>query len=172
VTISSTPLLRKVDAVTFNVPDLDAGLRSYVNELGHQLSWRNDEIGQAAVGLPDADTEIVLTTSHRYEPNWLVESAADAADAIERAGGAKLSPVSDIPVGRVAVVADRFGNVLVLVDLSKGRYITNSEGEVTDVTRAWPPECSARCGHDPVARDLGLYLETLRSRTIDSSGPC
>lgn len=139
MTASSSALLRKVDAVTFNVPDLDAGLRFYVNELGHELSWRNDEIGQAAVGLPDADTEIVLTTSHRYEPNWLVESAADAADAIERAGGAILSPVSDIPVGRVAVVADPFGNVLVLVDLSKGRYITNTEGDVTDIERTQPP---------------------------------
>jgi predicted enzyme related to lactoylglutathione lyase len=136
VTVASTPLLRKVDAVTFNVPDLDAGLGFYVKGLGHKLIWRNDAIGQAAVGLPDADTEIVLTTSHRYEPNWLVESAADAADAIERAGGAILSPVSEIPVGRVAVVADPFGNVLVLVDLSKGRYVADDEGEVTDVKRA------------------------------------
>jgi predicted enzyme related to lactoylglutathione lyase len=136
VTVSSTPLLRKVDAVTFNVPDLDAGLRFYVDVLGHKLNWRNDALGQAAVGLPDADTEIVLTTSHRYEPNWLVESAADAADAIERAGGAILSPASDIPVGRVAVVADPFGNVLVLIDLSKGRYVTGDDGEVIGVERA------------------------------------
>jgi predicted enzyme related to lactoylglutathione lyase len=136
VTVSSTPLLRKVDAVTFNVPDLDAGLRFYVDGLGHKLNWRNDALGQAAVGLPDADTEIVLTTSHRYEPNWLVESAADAADAIEQAGGAILSPASDIPVGRVAVVADPFGNVLVLIDLSKGRYVTGDDGEVIGVERA------------------------------------
>jgi len=129
------PLLRKVDAVTFNVPDVDAGLRFYVGELGHSLKWRNDEIGQAAVALPDAETEIVLTTRHGYEPNWLVESAVEAADAIERAGGVVLSPASDIPVGRVAVVQDPFGNVLVLVDLSKGRYVTNGEGEVTDVGR-------------------------------------
>ena len=87
------PLLRKVDAVTFNVPDLDKGLRFYVDGLGHKLQWRNDEIGQAAVGLPDVDTEIVLTTQHRYEPNWLVGSAPDAAEAIERAGGVILSGV-------------------------------------------------------------------------------
>jgi hypothetical protein len=31
------------------------------------------------------------------------------------------------------VVADAFDNVLVLVDLSKGRYTTDDEGHVTDV---------------------------------------
>ena len=30
----------------------------------------------------------------------------------------------DIPVGHAAVVVDPFGNILVLVDLSKGRYVT------------------------------------------------
>jgi hypothetical protein len=37
----------------------------------------------------------------------------------------------DIPVGRAAVVADPFGNVLVMLDLSKGRYLTDSTGQVT-----------------------------------------
>jgi catechol 2,3-dioxygenase-like lactoylglutathione lyase family enzyme len=97
------PLLRKVDAVTVPVPDLDAGLAFYAEVLGQPLRWRNDEIGQAAVGLPDGDTEIVLV------------------DAF------------DIPVGRVAVVADPFGNALVLVDLSKGRYVTDVAGAVVEV---------------------------------------
>lgn len=38
-----------------------------------------------------------------------------------------------IPVGRVAVVADPFDNVLVLIDLSKGRYATDEQGSVTAV---------------------------------------
>jgi hypothetical protein len=41
----------------------------------------------------------------------------------------------DIPVGRLAVVADPFGNILVLLDLSKGRYVTDTSGNVTRVTR-------------------------------------
>ena len=60
------PLLRKVDAVTFRVPDLDAGVRFYGEALGHQLRWRNDDVGQAGLALPESDTEIVLTTEHRY----------------------------------------------------------------------------------------------------------
>lgn len=39
----------------------------------------------------------------------------------------------DIPVGRVAVVADPFSNVLVLIDLSNGRYTTDDAGNVTFV---------------------------------------
>ncbi len=127
------PLLRKVDAVTFRVPDLDAGIAFYVDRLGHPLRWRNDEIGAAAVALPESDTEMVLTTQHGYEPNWLVDSADDAAESVEAAGGRVLAPPFDIPVGRVAVVADPFDNVLVLIDLSKGRYVTDEHGTVTTV---------------------------------------
>ena len=125
-------LLRKVDAVTFKVPDLDAGLAFYTGILGHTLNWRNDEIGQAGISLPESDTEIVLTTEHGYEPNWLVDSADTAATEIVEAGGTLLAEPVDIPVGRVAVVSDPFGNILVLVDLTKGRYETN-DGYVTGI---------------------------------------
>jgi hypothetical protein len=40
----------------------------------------------------------------------------------------------DLPVGRVAVVADPFGNILVLLDLSQGHYVTDTMGNVTAVT--------------------------------------
>ena len=128
------PLLRKVDAVTFHVPDLDAGLAFYVEKLRHELLWRNDAAGQAGVALPDGDTEIVLSTEQGYEPNWLVASADAAAQAVETAGGRVLAPPFDIPVGRVAVVADPFDNVLVLVDLSKGRY-PSTAGDRSDLPR-------------------------------------
>lgn len=130
----SNGLLRKVDAVTFKVPDLDAGLAFYADRLEHALIWRNDELGQAALALPDSDTELVLTTQRGYEPNWLVESADAAACEIADAGGTILADPFDIPVGRVAVVSDPFGNVLVLVDLTKGLYATDDHGRVTGVT--------------------------------------
>ena len=129
------PLLRKVDAVTVRVPDLDTGLLFYRNALGHKLRWRNDEIGQAGLALPDSDTELVLSTELEYEPNWLVTSADEAAHAIESAGGRIVAGPFDIPVGRVAVVTDPFGNVLVLVDLSKGRYVTDADSRVSGVAR-------------------------------------
>lgn len=105
----------------------------YQDALGHELRWRNDEIGQAGLALADSDTELVLSTEQDYAPNWLVESADDAARAFMSAGGTILTEPFDIPVGRVAVVADLFGNVLVLLDLSKGRYLTDADGRVTGV---------------------------------------
>jgi predicted enzyme related to lactoylglutathione lyase len=133
-------LLRKVDAVTVTVPDLDDGLQFYCDVLGHQLRWRNDDIGQAGLGLPDGDSEIVLTTQFAYEPNWLVESVDAAVDTFQEHGGHVIVEPSDIPVGRVAVVGDPFDNRLVLVDLSKGVYATDAHGAVTGVVpRSAPP---------------------------------
>jgi predicted enzyme related to lactoylglutathione lyase len=129
-------LLRSVDAVTVRVPDLEAGLAFYGEALGHELRWRNDAIGQAGLALPESGTEIVLGTDVRYEPNWLVESVDAAVAVFREAGGAVVAEPFDIPVGRVAVVADPFGNALVLVDLSKGRYVTDTDGNVTGVAQA------------------------------------
>jgi predicted enzyme related to lactoylglutathione lyase len=133
--MSVAPLLQKVDAVTIPVPDLDAGLSFYRDSLGHELRWRNDDVGQAGLALASSDTEIVLTTRQDYEPDWLVTSADEAAAAVRAAGGQVVTEPFDIPVGRVTVVADPFGNILVLLDLSKGHYVTDAAGRVTGVTR-------------------------------------
>jgi catechol 2,3-dioxygenase-like lactoylglutathione lyase family enzyme len=133
----SEPLLQKIDAVTIPVPDLDSGLAFYRDRLGHPLVWRNDAIGQAGLGLPGSDSEIVLATGLNYEPNWLVSSAAEAAGAISAAGGRIISGPEEIAVGKLVVAEDPFGNVLVLLDLSKGLYLTDPAGQVTGV--AEPP---------------------------------
>lgn len=131
--MTAEPLLKLVDAVTIPVPDLDAGLRFYRDALGHALLWRNDEVGQAGLALPGSDTELVLSTRQGYEPNWLVDSADAAAAAIVAAGGRIVSGPTDIPVGRLVVVADPFENVLVLLDLTTGAYRTAGDGTVTGV---------------------------------------
>jgi len=128
-------LLRSVDAVTVPVPDLDAGLRFYRDALGHDLKWRNGDIGQAGLALPDGESELVLAVGHRYEPNWLVRDVEEAVARIVEHGGSMVAEPFDIPVGRVAVVADPFGNTLVLVDLSKGTYDTGDDGQLTGVSQ-------------------------------------
>jgi predicted enzyme related to lactoylglutathione lyase len=87
--------------------------------------------GSGTPGAPD--TEIVLTTRQPYEPNWLVASADHAAAVFESGGGRLVTEPFDIPVGRGAVVADPFGNTLVLIDLSKGHYLTDGTGNVVGV---------------------------------------
>lgn len=49
------------------------------------------------------------------------------------AGGQVIAEPTPIPVGRVAVVSDPFGNPLVLVDLSSGSYLTDAAGRVTAI---------------------------------------
>jgi predicted enzyme related to lactoylglutathione lyase len=131
--ISNDPLLLAVDAVMLAVPDLDAGIRFYRDALGHELRWRNDELGQAALACRRSPTEIVLTTRLPAEPNWLVDDAVAAGQRIEAAGGRILQPRIDIPVGHVSVVEDPFGNRLVLVDIRNGVYETDDTGAVTGV---------------------------------------
>jgi predicted enzyme related to lactoylglutathione lyase len=122
-----------IDAVTMPVPDLDQGLEFYRDRLGHELLWRNDELGQAGLRLPESKTELVLSTSLEYAPNWLVTSVEHAVQSIVMAGGAVLAEPTQIPVGRLAVVTDPFGNTLILLDLSSGYYRTDDAGRVTGV---------------------------------------
>lgn len=115
------------------VPDLDQGLHFYRDRLGQDLVWRNDAIGQAGLRLPGSDTELVLTTTLDAAVNWLVASVDDAVATVVGAGGAVVVAASPIPVGRVAVVHDPFGNPLVVLELSTGRYVTDESGRVTGV---------------------------------------
>ena len=72
-------------------------------------------------------TELVLTTERpNVEPNLLVGSAAAAARQFEAHGGSIEVPPFDIPVGRVAVVRDSFGNPLVAASLHSRRPPTPS----------------------------------------------
>jgi predicted enzyme related to lactoylglutathione lyase len=123
------PLIRKVDCVRIPVDDLDAALEFYSEKLGHELKWRSEDA--AGLAMPDSDSEIVLHLRLEHlEPDLLVESADEAARRFVEAGGGLVNGPFDIPVGRVAVVKDPFGNVLSLLDLSKGLLETDAEGNV------------------------------------------
>jgi catechol 2,3-dioxygenase-like lactoylglutathione lyase family enzyme len=126
-------VLRAVDSVTVPVPGLDEGLSFYRDRLHHELLWRNDAIGQAGLLLPESGTELVLSTDLGAAVNWLVASVTDAVASIVSAGGSVIAEPADIPVGTVAVVRDPFGNDLVLLDLSKGRYRSGADGRVVGV---------------------------------------
>jgi predicted enzyme related to lactoylglutathione lyase len=76
---------------------------------------------------------VVLTTTRSYEPNWKVHSAEEAAGVFVANGGRIVAGPDDIPIGQVVAVEDPFGNVLVLLDSTKGTYRTDDEGNVTGV---------------------------------------
>jgi catechol 2,3-dioxygenase-like lactoylglutathione lyase family enzyme len=126
----ATPLLRKVDAVQLPVPDLEAALAFYRDRLGHALVWRTTTA--AGLRVPDSEAELVLQTE-RPEPevDWLVGSAEAAAARWVAAGGTLRVAPFDIQIGRCVVVADPFGNILVLLDASRGPLQTDAQGRVT-----------------------------------------
>jgi predicted enzyme related to lactoylglutathione lyase len=127
------PLLMYVDAVTVPVADLDEGMAFYCGVLGHELLWRNDALGQAGLSTPGSSTEIVLTTALSYEPDWKVGSVAVATEVFRAGGGKVVMEPIDIPIGRLAVVEDPFGNRLVVLDSTKGTYKTDRSGAVVSV---------------------------------------
>ncbi len=119
MTSQPEPLFRAVDAVLVRVPSLEEGLAFYHDALGHDLLWRTETM--LGLGFGDSETELVLALDTGPETDVLVESVEDAVTAITQAGGTLITGPDDIAVGKVAVVADPFGNRLTLVDLTRGR---------------------------------------------------
>ena len=119
------PLIRKVDCVRLYVSDLEAGLRFYRDQLGHEVIWHS----ATAIGLrlPESEAELVIHTEEpRPETDLLVDSADAAALQIEQAGGQIIVQPFDIQIGRCVVVEDPWGNSLVLLDMSKGLLATDA----------------------------------------------
>jgi lactoylglutathione lyase len=106
------PLIRKVDCVRLYVPDLEAGLTFYRDQLGHELIWRTETA--AGLRLPESEAELVLRTEDpRQEVDLLVDSADEAARFIAQIGGRVIVPPFDIQIGRCVVVEDPWRNPLV-----------------------------------------------------------
>jgi predicted enzyme related to lactoylglutathione lyase len=64
------------------------------------------------------------------ETDLLVESVPAAVELFVAAGGRVIGGPFEIQVGLCAVVKDPFGNVLVLLDMSKGRPVTDAQGRI------------------------------------------
>jgi lactoylglutathione lyase len=123
------PLFQSIDCLQIPVPDLEAGLAFYRDQLGHDLIWRTDSA--AGLRMPDSSAEIVLQTERpELEANLTVASVEAATEMIERAGGHVLTKPFEIRIGRCAVVADPWGNRLVILDTSYGPLITDENRNV------------------------------------------
>ena len=123
------PLFVKIDCLRLPVRDLDEALAFYRDRLGHALIWRTDTA--AGLRMPDSNAEIVLQTERpEMETDLSVESVEVAVERFVAAGGRVLAGPFDIQIGKCAVVADPFGNVLVMLDASKGLLVTDAEGRV------------------------------------------
>lgn len=138
------PLFRDVDCVQIPVSDLEEGLAFYQHALKHPLIWRTDTAAGLRMG--HSATELVVQTERpQLEPNLSVVSADVAARQFVAAGGTLLVEPFDIGIGRSAVVRDRWGNRLVLLDHSRGRLLTDATVRV-QVDAQGKPTMQARPG--------------------------
>ena len=84
----------------------------------------------AGLSMPGTDAELVLHTQHGPEVDLLVDSVQDAFERFTGAGGETVEPPFDIAIGQCAVVRDPFGNVLVMLDQTKGALMTDANQNV------------------------------------------
>ena len=123
------PLFKGIDRLRLPVGDLDDALAFYGDRLGHELVWRSETA--AGLRLAEGGGEIVLQTERpEQETNLLVASVAEAVESFVAAGGSVVAGPFDIQIGRCAVVRDPFGNVLVMLDMSKGRLVTDKDEQI------------------------------------------
>lgn len=88
---------------------------------------------KTAVGLGMAEglAEIVIQNErNEMETDIKVDSVIEAVKEIKQAGGTILSGPFDIKIGKCAVVKDPWGNQYVILDSTKGTFITDKEGKI------------------------------------------
>lgn len=128
-----TGIIKNIDCVQLYVTDLDEGIKYYKDGMGLKLLWRADK--SVGLGMENGVAELVLQTERKQiEVDFLVESVEDALTKITEAGGSVKNGPFDIPIGKSAVVVDKWENEYVILDMSKGKYITDVDGNVTGVS--------------------------------------
>jgi predicted enzyme related to lactoylglutathione lyase len=123
------PLLHSIDCLRLYVPDLQAGTRYYRDLLDLTLAWKTDH----AIGFlfGDGITELVIQDEESTEEIDLkVDDVVDAVAKTEAAGGTIVVPPFPIKIGQCAVIKDPWGNKMVILDTTKGTFITDDKGNI------------------------------------------
>ena len=122
-------LFTKVDCFRLYVSDLEAGLKFYRDSLGLKLIWRTETA--IGLGLDQDVTEIVIYNERLgQEVDLMVDSVENAVEVIKSSGGRVITGPFDIKIGKCAVIEDPWSNQYVILDSSKGTFITDEKGHV------------------------------------------
>jgi predicted enzyme related to lactoylglutathione lyase len=127
-------LFKKIDCVRIPVENLEEGIDFYSKKLGLKLLWKSD----TAVGLQleNDKSEVVLFSGEEdLEIDFKVDNVDQAVKEYVKAGGSIIKEPFDIPIGKCVVVADPWKNIYVLLDSSKGTFVTNENKEVIGLTK-------------------------------------
>lgn len=123
------PLFQHLDCLEFYVSDLQKGVEYYRDKLGLKILWKTDTA--IGLGMADGITEIVIQNERkRQEADIKVKSVPEAVERIKEAGGEIVHGPFEIAIGQCAVVKDPWGNRYVILDTTKGTYITDDEGNI------------------------------------------
>lgn len=127
-------VFKNIDCIELYVSDLAEGIDYYCGSMGLKLLWRTDT--SAGFGMENGVAEIVLQTERPFiSVDIKVESVVEAIKKIVEAGGTILEGPFDIPIGKCAVICDKWKNKYVILDMTKGRYTTDENGYVTGVSK-------------------------------------
>jgi predicted enzyme related to lactoylglutathione lyase len=127
--ILKQPLFRNIDCIQFYIPNIQEGMEYYCNSLGLRVIWKSDSA--VGLGMSEGITEIVIQNERNtQEIDIKVNSVTDAIIEIERAGGQIVYGPFDIKIGKCAVVKDPWNNQYVILDTTKGTFITDNEGNI------------------------------------------
>ncbi|MGC6174630.1 VOC family protein [Lacrimispora sp. 38-1] len=127
-------IFKNVDCIELYVSDLDEGIQYYCDSMELKLLWRNAEM--VGLGMENDITEIVLQCQRKQVLiDIKVESVDESIEKIKEAGGTVEYGPFDVPIGRCAVILDKWDNKYVILDMTKGRYVTDEYGNVTGVRK-------------------------------------
>lgn len=123
------PLFKNVDCLRVYIPDLNEGLKFYCEKLGLNVIWKT---GTAiGLGMADNKTEVVIQNEDDWqEVDIKVESVIESVEQIKNAGGEIVHGPFDIKIGKCAVIKDPWENQYVILDDSKGTFITDGDGNI------------------------------------------
>jgi len=125
-------LFTHIDCIELYVSNLDEGIAYYCGSLGLKLLWRAETT--VGLGMEKGEAEVVLQTDRKWmNVDFKVDSVADSVERIIEAGGRVIDGPFDIPIGKCAVVRDKWENQYVILDMTKGRYVTDESGNVVGV---------------------------------------
>lgn len=127
--ILKQPLFRNIDCIQLYIQNIQQGIEYYCNSLGLRVIWKSDSA--VGLGMSEGITEIVIQNERNtQEIDIKVDSVTDAIIEIERAGGQIIYGPFDIKIGKCAVVRDPWNNQYVILDTTKGTFITDNEGNI------------------------------------------
>jgi predicted enzyme related to lactoylglutathione lyase len=103
------------------VSDLTPAVDFYTRVFGLRPLWCDE--AAVGMGMPETDAEIVLHTMDLpgdRSVHYLVDDVSGAVAMAQSAGCVVREPPFDVAVGKCAVLEDPFGNLVCVLDMSKG----------------------------------------------------